>query len=693
MRNTTALIGLACFALPHTHLLANEAPIEEVIVVEKYSKRTILLEDTLSVSPDTAQLLKDVPGGNVNGNGPLTGIPQYRGMYGPRIGVTVNGAAIAPAGPNWMDPPLSYAAPSQLVSLEVYRGIAPVSVMPESIGGAIVSNTKLGDFSGTDDWQRTGRVSFSGQTVNDASLFGGMASFANQSHHVAVAAMSEQGEDQSFPEGKIRPTEFDRQRGEIAYGYRRDAHTFELGYTRNETGNTGTPALPMDIDYFDGDLFRANYVYAGDSWSINTQLNASELVHGMTNYHLRPAPQSPAQWRQNTTDVDNLGLHFTAQRDDNLGHWLFGADYQQEEHNGLIDNPNNPMFFVEGFNNASREVVGVFVEREHRLTDSLVTEIGLRVNHVTSDADAVDATPARMMPPAMMLRDTFNATDRKADDTNIDAAAKVWWSQNESLVWYAGLARKNRSASFVERYLWLPLQATGGLADGFTYTGNLTLKPEQSNEIEFGADWSHKRFSMSPRVFLRDVDDFIQGTPSANASAVMMVRMMNMANGTTNPDPLQFNNVDARFYGFDMDWRVSINDQWSISGLLNYVRGERRDIDDDLYRIAPPNASIQLNYAAQRVDASLELVAYDDQTHVSHTNREAQTDGYTLLNLTAAYQFSDRLRLVVGAENLLDESYLDHLAGYNRVRNPDIMLGSRLPGTGRNAFLRADIAW
>ena len=86
-------------------------------------------------------------------------------------------------------------------------------------------------------------------------------------------------------------------------------------------------------------------------------------------------------------------------------------------------------------------------------------------------------------------------------------------------------------------------------------------------------------------------------------------------------------------------------------------------------------------------------MAYDDQTHVSHTNREAQTDGYTLLNLTAAYQFSDRLRLVVGAENLLDESYLDHLAGYNRVRNPDIMLGSRLPGTGRNAFLRADIAW
>lgn len=693
MRNTTALIGLACFALPHTNLVAQNSTIEEVIVIEKHSKRKILLEDTLSVSPDTAQLLKDVPGGNVNGNGPLTGIPQYRGMYGSRIGVTVNGAQIAPAGPNWMDPPLSYAAPSQLVSLEVYRGIAPVSVMPESIGGAIVSTTKLGDFTDTAEWQPTGRVSFSGQSVNDASLFGGMASFANQSHHIAMAAMSEQGDDQSFPDGKIRPTGFDRQRGEIAYGYRSGAHTFELGYTHNETGNTGTPALPMDIDYVDGDLFRVTYAYAGEHWTIESQLNTSKLAHGMTNYHLRPAPQNPTQWRQNTTDVDNFGLHFTAQRDDNQGHWLLGADYQKAQHNALIDNPNTPMFFVEGFNNASRDVIGLFIEREHRLADSLVAEIGARINQVTADADAVDATPARMMPPATMLRDAFNAADRAADDTNIDVTAKVWWSQSDSLLWYAGLARKTRSASFVERYLWLPLQATGGLADGFTYTGNLDLKPEQSNELEFGADWAAGRLNMSPRVFVRNVDDFIQGTPSTNASAVMMVRMMNMANSTDNPDPLQFNNVDARFYGFDMDWRISINDQWSVTGLLNYVRGERRNIDDDLYRIAPPNASVQLHYAAHKIDASLELIAYDDQRHVSRTNREAQTEGYELLNLTAAYQFNDILRFVVGAENLLDTTYLDHLAGYNRVRNQDIMMGSRLPGTGRNVFLRADIAW
>ena len=36
-----------------------------------------------------------------------------------------------------MDPPMSYAVGGQLESLKIYRGIVPVSVAQESIGGAI----------------------------------------------------------------------------------------------------------------------------------------------------------------------------------------------------------------------------------------------------------------------------------------------------------------------------------------------------------------------------------------------------------------------------------------------------------------------------------------------------------------------------------------------------------------------------
>ena len=57
----------------------------------------------------------------------------------------------------------------------------------------------------------------------------------------------------------------------------------------------------------------------------------------------------------------------------------------------------------------------------------------------------------------------------------------------------------------------------------------------------------------------------------------MFVRMMNTMNGSNNPDPLQFNNVDAELYGFDMDWAWQMGEHWSMSGLVNYVRGKRDD--------------------------------------------------------------------------------------------------------------------
>ena len=77
---------------------------EELVVSASHDTRTIDVTEALSISPDVAQLLKEAPGANVNSNGPITGIPQYRGMYGPRISMSLDGTQLAPAGPNWMDP-------------------------------------------------------------------------------------------------------------------------------------------------------------------------------------------------------------------------------------------------------------------------------------------------------------------------------------------------------------------------------------------------------------------------------------------------------------------------------------------------------------------------------------------------------------------------------------------------------------
>jgi iron complex outermembrane receptor protein len=296
------------------------------------------------------------------------------------------------------------------------------------------------------------------------------------------------------------------------------------------------------------------------------------------------------------------------------------------------------------------------------------------------------------MPPAVALRDNFNDADRKDSDDNVDWVAKVYYQGRSDLTYYAGVARKSRAPSYQERYLWLPLQATAGLADGLTYTGNLDLDSEIAHEAELGVDWALGALSIRPRVFYRYVDDYIQGTPSTNAAAVMFVRMMNANNGTSNPDPLEFNNVDARFYGFDVDWSYQFNERWAASGVVNYVRGERDDSNDDLYRVPPLNAFIALNYSRARWGLTAESFLYDDQDDVSETNQERTSDGYAVFNLKGYWNLNTSVRIALGVDNLADENYEDHLAGVNRVRgNPDLAVGDRLPGYGRNFFGRVDV--
>ena len=55
--------------------------------------------------------------------------------------------------------------------------------------------------------------------------------------------------------------------------------------------------------------------------------------------------------------------------------------------------------------------------------------------------------------------------------------------------------------------------------------------------------------------------------------------------------------------------------------------------DDNLYRIAPPNATFRLNYAADSWSAAVESVIYAEQNEVSETNAEQKTSGYGIVNL------------------------------------------------------------
>ena len=96
---------------------APASPVMEEVIVEGEALsavKTLRIKPDVMNRPDSAAVLKALPGANINSNGPVTGIAQYRGLFGDRVAVSMENEAVLGGGPNAMDTPLSYAPPYYL---------------------------------------------------------------------------------------------------------------------------------------------------------------------------------------------------------------------------------------------------------------------------------------------------------------------------------------------------------------------------------------------------------------------------------------------------------------------------------------------------------------------------------------------------------------------------------------------------
>jgi iron complex outermembrane receptor protein len=652
--------------------------VDEVIVIGHVIKTGLARIDVdRKMVVDTASVLRDVPGANVNSNGPLTGIAQYRGMFGDRISVVVDDVGVVSGCPNAMTPPLSDVSPMITDELTVTRGIASVSLAPESIGGHVATKLARGDFT-THGSDLSGFIGtrFSGN--GNVSTSAGRLTFASPVHKVSLIAEVDDGDDAETPVGAIRPSRLHRERADLSYAYSGERSWLMVFLGRLDTDETGTPALPMDIRFVKTDFAGMQGAFTvSEGFSVTARTAWNDVEHLMDNFGLRQGPMPMAQ-RQSLTTGSGGEASIAASVEGDEWTIGFGVDASVADHGATITNPNNAMFQVDNFVDVERDVVAAFVEWTlPREQDDL--ELGLSLKRVTADAGEVGASGMMgdMGTNVAALADAFNAADRSLDWTALDVVAKYRRSVSPGTEWRIEIGSKTRAPSYQELFLWLPLQATGGLADGRSYVGGLGLDEERSNEIMVGFGKDLGRVTLSPEVYYRRVDGYIQGVPSSNMIANMVSQMM------SGRPALEFANVDAEIWGADLAWKLQLDETWYLDGIASYVRGKRRDIDDNLYRLAPPHASVGLTRATEATSATVEVVGYAKQDRVSSYNGEQETPGYGLVNLAAIWKPTDALRLEARLDNVLDQTYQDHVAGINRANGSDIPVGERLHGLER----------
>ncbi|MBS3797781.1 TonB-dependent receptor [Pseudoalteromonas sp. BDTF-M6] len=623
-------------------------------------------------SVDSSNWLDHVVGAGVNRNGPLSGIAQYRGMFAERVDVSNNGLTLAGAGPNAMDTPLSYASTLVIEDMQIYRGIAPVRAGIDTLGGAIEVNLRQPDLDAPMQLSAQSQFNNNKQGLNAGLILGaGNSEFAWLSY-----GERHQSDEQRSSGGLIANSDYKRNRYGLLTTLALERGQIHANVHRTDTRQSGTAALPMDIDYVDTWRYELAAEHELSDIELTWGVGYQDGDHGMDNYQQRPlSEQTKARYTHAQSTSISLYAHIRS------GAWLWGYDASLSRHDADIKNPNQAMFFVTNFNKVRDRRHSLFAEYKYD-RGALSGSFGARVKTNSADSGVVGSSMAMMMPGVAALQQGFNQADKAVDDLTVDLVLNNRYRLHRQIYLDSALAMKQRAPQYQARYLWLPMQSTGGLGDGRTYVGNINLKEETAYQFNLGLVYQSHRLSFKPQVFVQQVDDYIQGIPSQDHQVNMVANMM------SSQDALQFSNIDARLYGADMTAVYHLDGHWSLQGMLSYVRGQRQDdIKDNLYRIAPLNGQLSLGFDQGEYGLQAHWRVARAQNKVSRYNDEQKSRGYGVVDMALNYNLSAHWQLHARLDNLFDKQYAPHLNGINRVAEGDIGLGQRLNAAGRTVHL------
>ncbi len=717
--------------------------------------------DAQSITPlrastsDTAGLLRAVPGVNLQGAGGVSSLPVVNGLAGDRVRTQVDGMDLIASCPNHMNPPLSYIDPSAVESLKVYAGISPVSAGGDSIAGTIVAKTKEPKFAAPGE-----NLLFTGEAGafyrSNGNAYGGNvnATLANESLSLTYTGATAQADNykaggnfKSYTATGVPGHALDRDEvGSSAY----ETHNHTLGLAM-KGGNhlveakLGFQDMPFQnypnqrMDMTENQQWRLNLRHLGkyDWGSLETRAYHEKVDHKMdfgddkrfwygaqsgpggvggttsqNGFPCSPISANCAAGMPMETESHNSGLTLKADIALGVADLLrVGGEYQRYRLDDWWPASGSGMWpneFV-NINDGKRDRTALFGEWEATLSPQWMTLLGVRYEHVSTDAGLVHGYNLATAPTSGAggaMNQTadavaFNRADRSKTDNNWNLTALARYTPSETSDVEFGIARKVRSPNLYERYTWSTAGMMAGMnnfvGDGNGYVGDINLKPEKAHTASatFNLHTAARDWEFSATPYLTYVTDYIDAVRCRTGAC-------SAANATTTNQfvILKYANHDARLYGLDLAGKMPLGKtgvgDFGLRGLLNYTNGRNRDTGDDLYNIMPLNAKLMLTHKTGGWDNGVELVMVKSKDNVSEVRNETKTDGYSLVNLRSSYTLKN-VRFDFGVENLFDRNYDLPLGGayigqgrtmsLNPVASDGMFgWGTAVPGMGRSLY-------
>jgi hemoglobin/transferrin/lactoferrin receptor protein len=245
----------------------------------------------------------------------------------------------------------------------------------------------------------------------------------------------------------------------------------------------------------------------------------------------------------------------------------------------------------------------------------------------------------------------FREDNPHVDPTDLNESALapklgLLWDHSDALGLYAQYARGFRAPPFQDVNIGFDLPQ-------FNYRAipNPDLRSEQSDGAELGARFRLPAFQASAALFGANYNDLIESRVNLG------------------PDPetgtilFQSQNIErARIYGAELSTRLWL-DQWldglELHAVAVWTRGENRQTGRPLNSVDPMELVTRLVWQRDdrlRLGLHFTAVAAPDDVDEARTPLFVPS-GFAVVDLTAAWQVSDRMRLDIGVFNVFDREY------------------------------------
>ena len=598
-------------------------------------------------APGLGEILDGSPGVSSRSFGSAPSRPVIRGMDGDRVLVLQNGERMGDLSGTAVDHAVSLD-PLSMDRVEVIRGPASLLYGSSAIGGVV--NLFSNDMPREWETGTSGSLATHVATVNDMGA--GLARYQYGGDQFAATGriIYRDGGDLRTPEGRLPDTAINNLSYGAGVAYR--SGRFETGLSFS--GMDYTYGLPEEIDDPNEKVeIRMNRM---NLQSVSTlQMDRFfELVEFRIQYSDYQHDEFEMEFEPDGTVDEDLEISFDQQTISSsllLRHRPAGPfegaiglsfNYSQLDVGGdEALTPNAESYFIAGY-----------IYEEIRLNRFLSMKTGARVEFKEM---------------FVKTNELFPDADQFEDRSDLILSGAVGLNFNPNRNWESGLqlARAFRTPGVEELYSNAPHLAAGSFDVG---------DPTLGNEISLGTDffirYSNRSIRTELSLFANRINNFVNFSPTGE---------------THQPSGLpifEYGATDALLYGFEFQTDIAFSEQLRAGIGFDYVRGqERAGEQNDLPFIPPFRTHLSMMYDTGTWWAGPRLRIANSQERVAPN--EDPTDGYLLVGMDAGYRFGHGVSFALRVDNLLNESYRDHLSRVEDRNNP-------MPARNINAMLRWD---